>query len=145
MWVSPPNPVEAWIQAEPWRRSAHKVRSGWRSSTGCDVCNIVGIKHHYYLSARAWKKIIINLLPISSLLTWCGWWRWCLRRALGNIHKSHCSSFQELLKGKVINFALSQQKSRGGRGKNNVLKDDVNTIINMRRQRPSLFPISQNS
>ena len=39
MWVSPPNLVEAWIQAEPWRRSARKVRSGWRSSTGCDVCN----------------------------------------------------------------------------------------------------------
>ena len=39
MWVSPPNPVEEWIQAEPWRRSARKERSGWRSSTGCDVCN----------------------------------------------------------------------------------------------------------
>ena len=151
MWVSLPNPVEEWIQEEPWRRSVRKVQSGWRSSTGCDVCKIVGIKQHYYWSGRAWKKISINLLPISSLLTWCGWWRWCQHRALGNIHKSHCSSFQELLKGKVIYFALSQQKRRGGRGKNNVLKDEVkyNNLrpcsVNMSRLRPSLFPISRNS
>ena len=97
-----------------------------------------------------WTWVLHDIWFMISLTLYV-WWRWCQHRALGNIHKSHCSSFQELLKGKVIYFALSQQKRRGGRGKNNFLKDEVkyNSLrprsVNMRGQRSSLFPIYRNS
>ena len=94
-WVSPPSQVEEWSQGEPWRRWAHRGRSGWRSSTGFDA---------WYTTNQ------IERGPGKSG-TLCVWWRWCPRTAQGSNHKSHCSFSQELLENILVNVVLSNLNS----------------------------------